>query len=347
MLCNTKSYERSVVIFGANEAATIADCVRSVQANCTGEPAHITVMLNGSSDASLDIVRKLPPGPLDISVFAIEAGDKANAINQFVHTVRPVAQVYFLLDAYVTLSPGALTAATEALRGDPHAHAVSGYPLNGRSAQWFREALRAGAINGNFSGVRSAFLDRLVAERLKLPLRIYRTDGLFGSIAAHDFDCLSHPWDSTRMIAAEGATYRIRPLSPTKWRDVRRQFRREIKQARGNLEVAAIQSIIYRDGYAGLPADADEMIRAWLASHRYKPTSFRSKLFLPLALRELVTASAAPPPERLEPRLVYQWPPADEALQPSIRAGRPQAPAGFAGALTGMASISGSPPSAS
>lgn len=346
MLCNTERYERSVVIFGANEAAAIGDCIRSVQANCTGRPVHLTVMLNGSRDASLAIVRQLPPAPLEISVFVIEAGDKANAINQYIHAVRPVSEIYYFLDAYVTLSPGALAAATEALRRDPHAHAVSGFPLNGRSAEWFRQALQAGAINGNFHGVRSAFLDRLVSERLKLPVRIYRTDGLLGSIAAHDFDCLAKPWDPTRMIAADGATYRIRPLSPTRWRDVRRQFRREINQARGLLEIEALKSIIYDRGYAGLPADADHMINDWLAGHRYQPSSTRAKAFVPLALRQLRARRGASP-ESLEPRLAYQWPPAAEAPRSATRPDRAQAPAALPGAVTGIASISGSPPSAS
>lgn len=300
------TYDWSVVVFAANEAKTIASCVQSVQANAAGRPMHLTVMLNGSRDATLDVIRQLPPGPADLSVYAIEAADKANAINQFIYNVRPRSQFYIFLDAYVTLSPSAIEAAVGALIADPKAHVASGYPLNGRSAKWFRETLQAGAINGNFYCMRSEFLDRLVAEQIKLPLRIYRGDPLFGSIAAHDFDSLANPWDTSCMLAPDGATYSIRPLSPLNWGDVKRQYRREINQARGLVESAAVKSIIYEAGYAALPADANQMLNDWLARHRCRPPSWKSRAFLPLALRKLRAAGPLPAPEKLATRLAYE-----------------------------------------
>ncbi|WP_376093941.1 hypothetical protein ACE7GA_00145 [Roseomonas sp. CCTCC AB2023176] len=139
-----------------------------------------------------------------------------------------------------------------------------------------------------------------------MPLRIYRTDPLLGSVAAHDFDAIADPWNSGRLIGVEKAGYTIRPLSPFRPGDIRRQWRREINQSRGLLESAAIKSIIYRDNYAALPEDADEMLRSWLRGNDLPPPEAKHRLFLSLAKRQLRAGRAPLAPEGLRPALLHR-----------------------------------------
>ena len=311
----TEPYDWSVVIFGMNEAPTIAGCLASVEENAAGRRVHVTVLLNGTTDDSAEVLRAHHPRGVTLAVQGIAKADKANAINQYVHAIRPRARLHFLMDAYVTLRPGALAALEAALDARPGIRAASGLPRTGRSAAWFRaQVLEGGRLNGNVAAVREEFLDRMAAGGLRLPLHTYRVDGLLGSMVAHDLDALGRAYQHEAMIGVEGSGYDIRPLSALRWRDIRRQFRREINQARGMLEFAAIKSVIYAGNYAALPADADDMLRDWLASHRLAPEQLRERLFRPLALRRLRRPRPPTPPEALVAKLLHRSPAAEPAL---------------------------------
>lgn len=302
----TEPHDWSVVIFGMNEAPTIAGCLASVERNAEGRRVHVTVLLNGTTDDSAAVLRAHRPRGVTLAVHGIAKGDKANAINQYVHALRPRARLHFLMDAYVTLRPGALAALAATLDARPEVRAASGLPLNGRSAPWFRaQLLGGGRLNGNIAALRDDFLQRMAAGGLRLPLHLYRVDGLLGSMAAHDLDALGQPYAHETLVGVEGADYAIRPLSMLRWRDVRRQFRREVNQARGALEFAAIKSVIYAGDYAALPADADEMLRDFLARERLAPEDVKERLFRPLALRRLRQPRPPILAEALRPALLH------------------------------------------
>ncbi len=190
-----------------------------------------------------------------------------------------------------------------ALSAHPTALIASGVPTTGRSANATRaKTLQGGVVNGQFYAITPEFANRFVAAGFRLPLQLYRGDGLLGSMAAHDFDASATEWDNARVVGVGEATFEISPLSVLKWRDIRRQYRREIRQARGRLENEAVKSIIYASGYAALPGNANDMIKDWLKSHGLKPRSLREGYFLRLALQQL--DGARPVPSELVPELL-------------------------------------------
>ena len=76
-------------------------------------------------------------------------------------------------------------------------------------------------------------------------------------------------------------------LSPFSFDDLRRQFRRKLRQMRGQLQNAAISELIYRAGYEGLPEDADEMVESFLANHAPPRVGWPDRMFRMLAIREM------------------------------------------------------------
>ena len=82
-------------------------------------------------------------------------------------------------------------------------------------------------------------------------------------------------------------------LSPFSFDDLRRQFRRKLRQMRGQLQNAAISELIYRAGYEGLPEDADEMVESFLANHAPPRVGWPDRMFRMLALREMRRAPDA------------------------------------------------------
>lgn len=283
-----------VGVYAVNEAPFLGDCLRSIDRACAGHSACVNVILNGTRDRSIEVLTSLRLEHTRIRVFKLPFSDKSNAINTFFYDIRRPARLYVQIDGYSRISPGSLDAIRNALFASEKINIVSTAQANGRSAaSETRLTLAGGKCTGQFHALRPGFVDRIVAARLKLPLRLYWGDGLLGSMAAHDLDPIGNPWDNERVIGIQEAQFEIRPLSVWRLRDVQRQYRREIRQTIGRLQNEAIKEVIYRHGYAGLPSDANDLVRGWLARHAYRPSSLwdRVKLF-----RALTSLDAAPFP---------------------------------------------------
>lgn len=269
---NAPHFDWSVAIFGVNESSTIERCVLSIESASRERRTHVTILLNGTTDDSLQKLKGLRLSKnMALSVFLYRKADKANAINQFIHELRPAADAYFFIDAYTRIGVGSLEAIAAEMAVNPHALTVTGVPVNGRSAEsTTRATLKGGVVSGQLYGLQKEFMARLVDLGLRLPLNLYRGDALIGSMACHNLDPLHTKWDDKRAAGVANASFEISPLSPFRWSDIKRQFNREIRQARGRIENAAIKSIIYSKGYGALPVDSDEMINGYLAKN---PTS--------------------------------------------------------------------------
>jgi hypothetical protein len=280
----------SIAVFARNEAAVLGPCLASLAAAAAGRNALVTLILNGTTDdsaASLALLAREAGIALDVQQIAF--GDKSNAWNQFIHAARPQAQTYFFVDAYAMPAPGALAALEQRLAEAPQANAAAAVPSCGRAAEATRAAmLERPALHGSLFALRGTFVERIAAAGLRLPVGLYRGDGLIGSFVVHNLDALGHPWTLELIAVAPAATWAVKPLSMLRVRDIRRRVVRLLRQGRGSLEDAAIKACVYRTGFAGLPRYADRMILDWIAADPAARTpSLRRDPFGWLAARAL------------------------------------------------------------
>jgi hypothetical protein len=263
--------------------------------------------LNGTTDNSIQMLQSLDLPRSILRVYLIPEPDKSNAINQFLYSLRDhSANIYFFVDGYVMVTPGALRALADALTEDQHAYIASGVPLVGHSAGAALEDVRQskGHLRGNLFAMRADFAARIVAEQVRLPVGLYRGDGLLGAMAKHDLSRPKGPWDDGRVIGVPAATFTFRPLSPLRWNDIKRQYRRWIRVALGNIENEMLREIVYQSGFSGLPDNGRELVIRWL--HK-RPRSWhyyiRDGLFTNLAVRQSL---AGPTVRASTPELVFQ-----------------------------------------
>jgi glycosyltransferase involved in cell wall biosynthesis len=295
----------SVAVFCQNEAARIGACIASIAAAAKGLRCSLTIIVNGSTDASAELARQaVRAHALNARVYTIGHGDKANAINRSFHDLREPADLHVFLDGYVVIAPESLRALGAALDDYPHAVAATGVAGNGRTmrASTAQTLRHGGQLHGQLHAFRPGFIDRLTAAGLRLPIGLYRGDGLLGSMACHDLDPRGTAWDGHRIRGAAAARYEIPLLSPFKPADVARQFRRQIRQMRGRLENAAISSTIYKGGYQDLPPYADDMIAGWLANGGRPRAGLLERPFMQLAMRHHAR-SGRPTEDALRPVL--------------------------------------------
>lgn len=146
-------------------------------------------------------------------------------------------------------------------------------------------------------------MGQLVDRGLRLPIGLYRGDGLLGSMVCHALDAVHEPWANARVPSIADATFAFPVILPLRPSHLRRQFRRMVRQARGRIENAAIKRIIGIGGYEALPAYADDMLRQHLAEHGQPVVSSHARLFQALAIAELNRA-VRPAAESLIPERI-------------------------------------------
>jgi hypothetical protein len=297
----------SVAVFARNEATRIGPCLHALGESRGIARPHVTVLLNGTCDGSAAAAAAaLCEADLAGCLIDIPHGDKSHAMNLFLHRLRPPATLYVLMDGYAEVRPDALARLAERLARRPAAQAAAAMPSTGRSAAALRRSmLECPGLHGSLFALRGSFVERLAAAGLRLPRGLYRGDGLLGSMVMHDLDALGGGWEPARIAMEPAASWVTPPGRPWRWRDLRRHLHRLLRQARGRLEMGALREILYREGFAGLPADARRMVLDWIAADPSRaPRLWRDPLSR-LALAHLRQPSAEPPPEALEPRLLF------------------------------------------
>ena len=295
----------SVAVFGRNEAASLGDCLHALARAGEGAALEITVMLNGSTDDSVVVAtRTMRAAGLRGRICTIAYPDKSNAINQYLHGLRPPASVHFCVDAYAAVAPDALRLLAARLAAEPEANAAAAVPSSGRSAAALRASMLAyPGLHGSFFALRGCFVKRLAAARLRLPLDLYRGDGLLGSFVMHDLDA-ADVWTPSRVAVEPRATWTTRQLQPWRLADLQRAWRRLVRQGRGRLESRAIRNAIYSGGFGALPVEGNRLVLDWLgADPAARPQAWRDP-FAALALREL--HRPVPRPEALLPRVAAE-----------------------------------------
>lgn len=256
-----------MVVIARNEADLLPGCLRALTASDGHAQLHLTCILNGTTDASdsvaIEVMRR---SGLACRLYTIPHADKSNAINCFLHDLRPDAETYFFVDGYASVRPDALALLADALTRRPHAHAAAAVPSTGRSATALREAMVASpGLHGSLFALRRGFVEQVVAAGIRLPVGLYRGDGLIGSLVMHDLDARSSPWDPSRVAVQAAATWSAARLRPWRPGDIRKQLYRMLRQAQGRIESAAIREVIYAGGFGALPADVGALLALWLA----------------------------------------------------------------------------------
>lgn len=300
----------SAAIFGRNEAATLEPCLAALAVAGRGLALEVAVMLNGCTDDSPAIAcRALERLGLSGAVCQIPFADKSNAINVWLHRLAPVAETYVCVDAYAAVAPDALRRLGNALRETPGALAAAAMPSTGPSAARLRQAmLQHPGLHGSLFALRGSFVMRLRQAGFRLPVGLYRGDGLIGAMVMHDLNAPGTAWDTSRIALVPEATWATPQLRPWRPSDLRRLLRRRVRQARGRLESGAFGEAIYGAGFGALPTDANRMIADWVAADPASrtPRPWRDPAGW-IALRELLRA---PPidPASLEPRILARFP---------------------------------------
>jgi hypothetical protein len=308
---------RAAVFTSREDPAVVLRAVDALEAAAL-QSLDIEVVVNGQPSiaqalAEASAQRARQNTAVGLSVWSIPLGDKAHAINEFLHRLWRPADIAFCIDGYVRVKPNALAALAAALHAQPAALAGTGVPTVGLgAASMRRQILSEGGIHGNLFALKAATVRAVVDAQVRLPLGMYRTDGVLAAALAFNLDPAAFEWDvKGRVVAAEAATWLVErpPLwHPDRWRA---QWRRRQRQAQGDLENRAVSAHLatQRRAPGRWAPTASELVSRWAEENREAwrvlMRSARHRQAWENLMQERDWTAAAKPPQLLwqRPRL--------------------------------------------
>jgi hypothetical protein len=266
----------AVALISARESvATLSGAVDAARVALAGlEPAVLDIVVNGNPDLAQEMAALLrrdarpgAGGALRVRLWSLPMGDKAHAWNTYAHTIWPQARTTVFIDGYVRVDPGALRRLHEALGTTQGIVAATGVPSVGRSARRLaRQMQQSGGIHGNLCAMNHGAMLGVRSTGFRLPLGLYRVDGLMGAAVCFQFDPAGHDWQSSAIRVLPEVTWSFDPLRWWRYKDLRSHFKRAIRQRQGVLENHAVRHFLRDRKIApqNLPHRADELVEAWI-----------------------------------------------------------------------------------
>ena len=263
----------SVAIVSSRETVdTLRSSVEAVLAALGSAPTTVDVLVNGNpslAEQMTGIVRELRSAAscaVSIRLWHIPVGDKAHAWNQYLHWIWPQTQITYFVDGYAQVAPDSLSLLAEGLESHPHAWAISGVPSVGRTAKALsQQMIQEGGGHGTLHAIRGEVCLLLRRRGFRMPLGLYRVDGLIFALIAFALDPATNHWDTSRTVVHPQATWSFRPLAWWRPSDLRTYAKRLLRQAQGDLENRGIRQhlAVRRLAPESLPPISSDLVRDW------------------------------------------------------------------------------------
>jgi hypothetical protein len=253
----------AVGIFAHQEERRIGLCLTSLPLDRADTVFH--VLVNGSTDSTAARAREAASGRANVIVHDITAGGKSRTWNHFVHgLLRGDEEAVIFMDGDAEIVAGSIDALVADLAAQPGANAAAGMPVNGRSADFYRQSLRdERGLFGDLYALSGRFVAAIRTRGLRLPEDLIGDDGLVAAWA-HTGLGGDADWERDRVLACEKAGFRCEAVSLLRPSTLRMQYRRMTNYSVRFFQNRIISDIMSKEGVAGLPMRMDALYGEWL-----------------------------------------------------------------------------------
>lgn len=252
---------------------TLKSTIGATAAASMGRDTVIDLLINGNRMLAGECAAWAEAsytGTARLRVWSIGQGDKAHAWNEYVHRIWPAGRTAFFLDGYARPRPDGLVQLDASLAKAPEAFGATGVPTSGRSAPALRAAmLSGGGFHGNMHAIPARAMAQLRASGFRLPLGLYRTDSLIGSVLMFALDPTTQQWEPRRIVVNGDATWDVPGQADLTIGNIVSQFKRRQRQAQGDLENRAAREhmAVRRRPISQFPTTVRELVLDWIDAH--------------------------------------------------------------------------------
>ena len=240
--------QTEIIVLAHNEERRIAACLASLPSEDAS--VGVTVVVNGSSDRTADIVRD--HGTRGVRLVEYQQGGKARSWNRFVLDEAPEADVYVCVDGDAVLAPGSVGALGQCLERNPEANAAAALPLNGRSKAFYQRSMQVSqGLFGDCYALSGAFVRSLRESGVRLPDDLIGDDGLVNALANTDIGA-DRDFRRGAVIQCLGAGFYCEP-NPITPEGLRRQAKRMDNYALRYFQNRILSDIMRNEGARMIP----------------------------------------------------------------------------------------------
>jgi len=162
----------SIVMFAYNEEQNITKSVESIFNNVDQRLNNLTVIANGCTDNTVNVLQALKTSQNyeKLNIIELALGDKCNAWNEYVHNLHDESNVHFFTDADVMFTEQAFPKLFDKLMVSEGANAIAGMPCSGRNKDFYRSlVIERSCLFGNLYGLTADFITMMKQNQFKLP----------------------------------------------------------------------------------------------------------------------------------------------------------------------------------
>ncbi|MBT7334271.1 MAG: glycosyltransferase family 2 protein [Gammaproteobacteria bacterium] len=276
----------AIVMFAYNEEDNIQRSLDSVFSNVDDGLTTLTVMANGCTDRTAEIVRKNIErfSAQRLQLVELSLGDKCNAWNHYVHQLADMETCCFFIDADVAFSSACFSQMSAHLNNaDPSYHVVAGLPLSGRNRDYYETlVVERACFFGNLYGLRGSYLKLLRQAQFHLPVGLNWIDSFLTKAANTDLKFGSENLPN-RVTYLPQVGYYVDSLSPFRASDIKLYRNRIARYELGKIQERYLDALplsqwpktlepINRQIWENFPqqTQALNLIKRWLVRGRLK-----------------------------------------------------------------------------
>ena len=250
----------SVAVFAHNEARHIETCIRAIQRAGLAMEDQVFVLINGATDETESIVRRLSQDDPRIRPVVIALGDKANAWSFYVKRLAPEqADLHIFIDGDVEVSEGAFDEIRACLSEHTDALAASTLPSGGRTAaSWARRILKEHGMPGNFYALRGRTLERINAEAISMPVGLIGDDPFLRWLLLRDLHPGATP-DPARIRPVRNAFFTYKSIPITSLSGLRALWARQMRYQLRDLQINLLRMHLSVYGLTAMPRRIDSL----------------------------------------------------------------------------------------
>lgn len=248
---------------------------------------HVNVLINGNESLFDEIKEKInilslsTKGTAKLSIYSFKFGDKANIWNQYFYLLKPSAKFHVFIDGYVYIENDTFTKLSNEYEKSPYI-AATGVPSVGRTADKLKkQMITQGGMHGNLCILTDDAIEEIVKRSFRIPVNLYRVDGLVGGIINFNFCPKENQWNSFKVKVLANLTWTLDEKNNISLRDVISQLKRTKRQLIGSFENKAIREYlaVERIEIGQLPRYAPLLLLDYVIKH---PLSFMQKITSPM-----------------------------------------------------------------
>ncbi len=263
----------NLVIFCSRESVAVLSITLLAALRAAPDNSVIDILVNGNKELASQMFvlsKGMANRKSSVRVWYIPFADKGNAWNQHVHEIWQGCLDAIYIDGYVRVAENSIRSLSRSLAASAQYLGASGVPSVGWSAKTLRKQMdMKGGFHGNLCAITSEALERIKDRGIRIPIGMYRVDGLMGAFLSFGLNPNSHAWNPLKFIAVvPDATWQCDRKKWYRLQDILAWGNRRYRQARGDIENSAIKYHLtfLKCQLEELPSNVTSLVAAWAGS---------------------------------------------------------------------------------